>query len=51
MFALTLLLLLLLSSSCAQETLIFEDTFTTFNFSLWKHELTLNGDMNWAFEE
>ena len=35
----------------AQEVLIFEDNFTTFNLSLWKHELTLDGDMNWCFEQ
>ena len=35
----------------AQETLIFEENFTSFNLSLWKHELTLNGDMNWSFEQ
>ena len=26
------------------EVLIFEDTFDTFNLSLWKHELTLSGE-------
>jgi beta-glucanase (GH16 family) len=32
------------------DVLIFEDNFTSFNFSVWKHEITLAGDGNWAFE-
>ena len=30
--------------------LIFEDNFNDFNFSVWKHELTLSGEGNWEFE-
>ena len=40
----------LLPTASAQEVLIFEDNFTTFNLSLWKHELTLSGEGNWEFE-
>ena len=32
------------------EVLIFEDTFTTLNTSLWKHEITLSGGGNWEFQ-
>ena len=32
------------------ETLIFEDTFDTFNLSIWKHDITLSGEGNWEFE-
>ena len=35
----------------ANEVLIFEDDFNTFNLSLWKHELTLSGEGNWEFEQ
>ena len=34
----------LLLATRAAETLIFEDTFDTFNLSIWKHELTLSGE-------
>jgi hypothetical protein len=40
----------LLTFASASEVLIFEDNFTTFNLSLWKHELTMSGGMNWEFE-
>jgi hypothetical protein len=44
----------LFQSSSAQqggEILVFEDNFTSsFNLSLWKHELTLSGEGNWEFE-
>lgn len=32
------------------EVLIFSDSFTTLNTSLWKHEITLSGGGNWEFE-
>jgi beta-glucanase (GH16 family) len=32
------------------EVLILEDNFTVFNFTLWKHEITLSGEGNWEFE-
>lgn len=38
-------------AALSQEVLIFEDNFTTFNLSLWKHELTLGGEGNWEFEQ
>ena len=44
-------LALALALGSAQDTLVFEDTFTSFNLSVWKHELTLNGDQNWCFEQ
>ncbi len=33
------------------ETLVFEDTFDDFNFSVWRHEQTLSGGGNWEFGE
>mgnify|MGYP001121009452 CR=1 FL=1 len=30
--------------------LIFSDDFDTFDFDLWKHEITLNGSGNWKFQ-
>ena len=44
------LALALLGYACAQDVLVFEDNFTTFNLSVWKHELTLSGEGNWEFE-
>lgn len=37
-------------SSQSNEVLVFEDNFTTFNLTIWKHELTLGGEGNWEFE-
>ena len=30
--------------------MVFEDEFTDFNFSVWKHEITMSGSGNWEFE-
>lgn len=32
------------------ETLIFEETFDTFDHDLWKHEITMGGGGNWEFQ-
>eukprot|EP00004_Rigifila_ramosa_P019839 TRINITY_DN509_c0_g1_i1.p1 TRINITY_DN509_c0_g1~~TRINITY_DN509_c0_g1_i1.p1 ORF type:complete len:408 (+),score=86.88 TRINITY_DN509_c0_g1_i1:41-1264(+) len=33
------------------EELIFNDEFETFDFSKWKHELTMGGGGNWEFQQ
>lgn len=33
-----------------QSKLIFEDNFTTFNMSTWRHDITLAGGGNWEFQ-
>jgi len=45
-----LLLLFVTISLVNGQTLVFEDDFNTFNFSIWQHELTLGGGGNWEFE-
>ena len=30
--------------------LILDDEFTTFNLSLWRHQITMGGGGNWEFE-
>lgn len=45
-----LVLVLALASSQAQLQLVLEDNFDTFNFSLWRHHLTLSGGGNFEFQ-
>lgn len=42
-----LLLILIGIFTIASSKIIFEDNFTTFNFSKWKHDITLSGGGNW----
>jgi hypothetical protein len=35
---------------CAADTLVFSDDFTSFDLSVWQHEITLGGGGNWEFE-
>ena len=49
--AMSLFLALLVAAARSQEVLIFEDNFTHFNLSVWKHELTLSGEGNWEMEQ
>jgi len=41
--------ILVLLAFCSSK-LIFEDNFTTFNFTTWRHDITLAGGGNWEFE-
>jgi beta-glucanase (GH16 family) len=51
MVAIVFLVVAALSVSALRtENLILDEEFNTFNFSLWKHELTLGGGGNWEFE-
>jgi hypothetical protein len=45
-YLLVLAIVLALLSS-VETKLIFEDNFTNFNFSKWKHDITLSGGGNW----
>ena len=36
--------------SVSNAALIFEDDFKTFNFTNWKHEISMSGGGNWEFE-
>ncbi len=38
------------SAALRELELVLEDDFNTFNFSLWKHEITIGGGGNWEFE-
>ena len=37
-------------SSCQKLDLAFDEEFTTFDLSVWKHEITLSGGGNWEFQ-
>ena len=32
---------------CASAKLVFEDDFNNFDFTKWKHDITLSGGGNW----
>lgn len=32
------------------ETLVFEEDFSSFDLSVWKHEVTMSGGGNWEFQ-
>jgi len=49
-YLLLLSILLFLVGTSFSQKIIFVDNFTTFNLSVWKHELTLSGGGNWEFE-
>lgn len=44
-FVILILLLVLV-----QNKIVFEDDFSTFDFTKWKHDITLSGGGNWEFE-
>lgn len=45
-----LLLVLVALFSIVNTKIIFEDNFTTFNFSKWRHDITMSGGGNWEFQ-
>lgn len=44
------LVLLSWQASCEFDNLVFADEFDTLDPTRWKHEITMNGGMNWEFE-
>jgi len=45
-----LLICLLLGLSAVSAKIIFEDNFTTFDFTKWEHDITMSGGGNWEFQ-
>ena len=42
--------IVLLLLTVLQAKIIFQDDFSTFDFSKWRHDITLSGGGNWEFE-
>ncbi len=45
-----LTILVALAIMSARAKLVFEDNFTSFDFTKWKHDITLSGGGNWEFQ-